>query len=40
MMIPDPLTGGITGLVKSMIFALLVVGITGLFEKINIRLKI
>jgi predicted acyltransferase len=40
MMIPDPLTGGITGLVKSMIFALLVVGITGLLEKINIRLKI
>ncbi|MEE4215878.1 MAG: DUF5009 domain-containing protein [Bacteroidales bacterium] len=40
MMIPDPLTGGIAGLVKSMIFALLVVGITGLLEKINIRLKI
>ncbi|MBS0011757.1 MAG: hypothetical protein KFF49_10135, partial [Bacteroidales bacterium] len=40
MMIPDPLTGGISGLIKSMLFALLVVGITGLLEKINIRLKI
>lgn len=40
LMIPDSLTGGIIGLVKSMIFALLVVWITGLLEKINIRLKI
>ncbi|HDZ42061.1 MAG TPA: DUF5009 domain-containing protein [Bacteroidetes bacterium] len=40
MMIPASLAGGIIGLIKSMIFALLVVWITGLLEKINIRLKI
>mgnify|MGYP003681890307 CR=1 FL=1 len=40
MLLPDTLTGGIAGLIKSLIFALLVVWITGMLEKINLRLKI
>ena len=40
MLIPDYLTGGIAGLIKALLFALLVVWITGRLEKINIRLKI
>ena len=40
MLIPLFLTGGIAGLIKSLLFALLVVWITGLLEKINIKLKI
>ncbi|MFO7851657.1 MAG: hypothetical protein ACQERS_10975 [Bacteroidota bacterium] len=40
MLIPDSLTGGAIGLFKSLLFALVVVWLTGLLEKINIRLKI
>ena len=40
MLIPDSLTGGIAGLIKALLFALLVVWITGRLEKINRRLKI
>lgn len=40
MLIPAFMTGGIVGLIKSLLFALLVVWITGWLEKINIRLKI
>lgn len=40
ILIPEIITGGIAGLIKSLLFALLVVWITGWMEKINIRLKI
>lgn len=40
MMLPAIVTGGIPGLIKSLLFALLIVWITGLLEKVNIRLKI
>jgi len=40
MLIPASLTGGTVGLIKSLLFAILVVWITGWLEKINIRLKI
>ncbi len=38
--LPDYFISGGTGLVKSVVFALFIVGITALFEKIHIRLKI
>lgn len=40
MLIPAFMTGGTVGLIKSLLFALFVVWITGRLEKINIRLKI
>ena len=40
MLLPGFLTGGTIGLIKSLLFALLVVWITGWLEKIHIRLKI
>jgi predicted acyltransferase len=38
--IPRSLSGGVAGLVKSLIFALLVVWITGLLENVHVKLKI
>jgi heparan-alpha-glucosaminide N-acetyltransferase len=38
--LPDSLTGGLAGIIKSFLFALLIIFLTGLFEKIKIRLKI
>jgi heparan-alpha-glucosaminide N-acetyltransferase len=38
--LPGSLTGGLAGIVKSFLFALLIIFLTGLFEKIKIRLKI
>ena len=38
--LPVSLTFGIAGLIKSMIFALLIIGITALLDKIRIKLKI
>jgi len=40
LLIPYSLTGGVPGLIKSFLFALIVVWLTGLLEKINVRLKI
>jgi heparan-alpha-glucosaminide N-acetyltransferase len=37
---PEIMTSGYTGLLKSLIFALVIIWITGLLEKIHIRLKI
>lgn len=37
---PEALTSGIPGLMKSFVFALIIIGITALLEKIHIRLKI
>jgi len=38
--LPDSLTGGLAGIVKSFLFALVIIFLTGLFEKVKIRLKI
>ena len=39
-LLPDPLLTGIPGLIKSILFALLIIFLTGLLEKIHIKLKI
>ena len=38
--LPDTLTGGLAGIFKSLIFALVVIMLTGLLEKIKIKLRI
>ena len=38
--LPDPLTGGAAGILKSILFALLIVQLTGLLGRLKIRLKI
>ena len=38
--LPDMLTGGAIGIVKSILFALLIIQVTGLLGKLHIRLKI
>lgn len=38
--LPDPLTGGIAGIIKSLLFAFAIVLLTGLLERIKIKLKI
>ena len=37
---PDGLTNGMVGILKSVVFAILIVQLTGLLGKINIRLRI
>jgi heparan-alpha-glucosaminide N-acetyltransferase len=39
-LLPDPLTGGLAGIIKSLIFALAVIVLTGLLERIKIKLRI
>ena len=39
-LLPQVLLEGWVGLIKSLLFALLIIGLTGLLERINIRLKI
>jgi uncharacterized membrane protein YeiB len=38
--LPDPLTGGMAGIIKSLLFAFAIVIITGLLERIKIKMKI
>jgi heparan-alpha-glucosaminide N-acetyltransferase len=39
-LLPDTLTGGLAGIVKSLIFALIIIQLTGLLERIKIKLRI
>jgi len=39
-LLPDYLTGGLAGIIKSLIFALAIILLTGLLERIKIRLRI
>lgn len=38
--LPEILRGGFVGIIKSLLFALLIIGITGILEKLKIRLRI
>lgn len=40
LILPDVLTSGVVGLLKSIVFSILIIQLTGLLGKINIRLKI
>jgi predicted acyltransferase len=39
-LLPDSLTGGLAGIIKSLIFALVVIMLTGLLERVKIKLRI